>query len=92
MSTCKICKCSDLCACKGGCFWVNRDNTICSSCAVKNEIVFENRITGKKAIIIAAHINEFAPGGLAVRIKYNEEKIFEIGLMDFMYHYNEVQS
>lgn len=32
---CKICGCTDSCACPGGCYWVNDEKTICSACVKK---------------------------------------------------------
>lgn len=72
--------------------FVNCDNTICADCAINNEVQFENRVTGKKAIIIAAQSNQFVPGGQLVRINYNNEKIFEITRMDFEANYIEVKA
>lgn len=34
MSKCQVCGCTDNHACRGGCFWVDSEKTICSSCAV----------------------------------------------------------
>lgn len=91
MQYCKYCKCSDFHACKGGCFWVNKEKTICSSCAVVNKIVFKNNVSGAHAIIIDAI---YDPYGMTaeVKIMYDDEKIFNISLFDFMYHYTEVTS
>ena len=29
---CRICGCTDDCACDGGCFWANEERTLCSRC------------------------------------------------------------
>lgn len=31
---CTVCGCTDLDACEGGCRWVDRGHTLCSSCSV----------------------------------------------------------
>lgn len=72
--------------------FVNRDNTLCADCAITNEVQFENRVTGKKVIIIAAQSNQFVPGGQLVRINYNNEKVFEITKMDFEANHVEVKA
>jgi hypothetical protein len=30
---CRVCGCTDDRACEGGCFWVDKDDTLCSTCA-----------------------------------------------------------
>jgi hypothetical protein len=30
---CRVCGCTDDCACDGGCYWVDRRCTLCSNCA-----------------------------------------------------------
>lgn len=32
VDTCRLCGCTDLSACPGGCAWANRARTICSTC------------------------------------------------------------
>lgn len=31
---CCVCGCTDTRACPGGCFWMNRERTLCSRCVV----------------------------------------------------------
>ncbi|MFA5466956.1 MAG: hypothetical protein WC251_03805 [Candidatus Izemoplasmatales bacterium] len=101
MSKCKICGCTDDRACEGGCFWIDKNETVCSECARIEKIVFENKITGARAIILACQNNEFAPKGLAVRIKYNfdsnneigrETKMFVLSRLDFVSNYKIIDS
>lgn len=88
---CKLCGCTDLCACKGGCFWVDKDNTICSSCAVLHEVKFKNTVNGAIATIIEATYEDYGMSA-SITIRYEDKKVFTISLFDFMYHYQEVQS
>lgn len=72
--------------------FINPDNTLCAFCAISNNVQFENRVTGKKAIIISAQSNRYIPGGQLVIINYNNEKVFEITRMDFEANYIEVKA
>jgi len=88
MATCKFCGCTEYCACKGGCFWVNREQTICSSCAIRHGTRFINRVSDAIVRIISANIDEdMSP---TVTIEYEDSKRFTITALDFMYHYSEV--
>lgn len=51
MNKCKYCSCSDANACKGGCFWVDENKTICSSCAIDKKLIFVNHNTEKRVIL-----------------------------------------
>ena len=31
--TCRVCGCTDERACEGGCYWIDAEQTLCSSCA-----------------------------------------------------------
>lgn len=89
MSECVYCGCTDKCACPGGCFWVDRYKTICSSCAIRKGIIFENKITGKKVKIISAKYN---PVGMSAKLQvealpgYDYYKT-ELDFFDFLYNY-----
>lgn len=89
MNTCKLCGCDDLHACKGGCFWVDKKKTICSSCAIIHKVQFQNVVNGAIATILEANYESYGMSA-TVTIKYNDEKRFTISLFDFMYHYQEV--
>lgn len=88
---CKYCGCDDLHACKGGCFWVDENKTVCSSCAVINEVVFINKINKSKAKIIEANYDSYGmTTSLTVSTDY--AVIFTISLFDFMDMFTEVSS
>ena len=94
MSTCKVCGCTDERACQGGCFWVDKQETICSSCAINN-ITFENKITGKHIKVIATQNNPYAQNGLQLRVElpatpYEKAKSHDVTLLDFKAYYKEV--
>ena len=72
--------------------FVNRDNTLCADCAITNKVQFENRITGNKAIIIAAQSNKYVSGGQTIRIRYPHTDAFVITKMDFEASYVEVKA
>lgn len=90
MNVCKFCKCDDLHACKGGCFWVDKNKTICSTCAVTNKVVFVNNITKSKAIIVEAFVCNLDM--LAVTFKYESGGVYSYHLSAFMDRFSEVQS
>lgn len=55
MSTCRICGCDDMHACKGGCFWV--EPNLCSQCQMKlhsyQVSVLKGYYIGKNEITVA---------------------------------------
>lgn len=94
MSKCIYCGCDEDKPVDGKAFFVNKDKTICASCAMIVKVKFENRITGVNAIItgykgVAGSIFNH---NKEVRIKCGNDKTFEITLMDFLANYNEVRS
>jgi len=92
MSKCIYCGCNEDHPVDGTAFFVNKNRTICASCAMVMEVKFENRITGVKAVIIAYKGVPSPFSNKEVRIKYGNDTIFEITLMDFLANYNEVKS
>ncbi|HOI86190.1 MAG TPA: hypothetical protein PLP48_08965 [Acholeplasmataceae bacterium] len=90
MNRCKLCGCTDLYACKGGCFWVDKEKTICSSCAIINEVKFKNVVNGAIATIIDANYESYGMSA-TVTINYEDKRKFTISLFDFLYHYQEVK-
>lgn len=87
---CKYCGCDDLHACKGGCFWVDKEKTICSSCAVEKKATFINKKNESKAIITEAFYCNLDV--LAVTVKYENGRCHSFILSAFVDMFTEVQS
>lgn len=87
---CKHCGCDDFRSCIGGCFWVDKNHTICSTCAVNNKVVFVNKKNGSTVIITEAFYSNLDT--LAVTVKYQDGRVFSYHLSAFMDVFTEVRS
>lgn len=68
MNKCKLCGCTDECACIGGCAWVDKNHTICSRCAIDKRVIFEDKITGKRAFLLGIKPKEY---DVMAKLEYN---------------------
>ena len=90
MSKCKLCECTDLHACKGGCFWVDKRSTICSTCAINKKVLFVNKENDSKAIITEAFFCNLDT--LAVTVKYQNGSKYSYYLKVFMDMFTVIES
>lgn len=90
MDKCRVCGCTEEKPVDRTAFFVNKSRNLCASCAMGNKIVFENKITGVNAIIIAYRGTPNPYSKQEVRIKYGREKTLELTLMDFLSYYTEL--
>jgi hypothetical protein len=65
---CRWCKCTEMRPCEGGCWWADRQQTLCSSCVALDTAMRTTR--GRR--LLATYLNEYtALNGLVEYLQAN---------------------